>query len=278
MKRVIAAVEVAGFSEAQLVQFYSLAEMVEGKLVIIFLEDVVGAILPVTRTLPNGAYTYYEEIDWKRIEERKNLVLEKAEAFYEICRRRNLPVALHEKKGLPLEEIVAESNFADLLLVNAHTTFSTLFDSDPPRFVKDVLREAHCPVLVMPPDAADINEWVFTYNGSSSSLYAIRQFTQLFNHIAGKKVTVVYARERHTGEVPHESLLKEYMDLHYPQWELELLAGEPAKAIKDFLLNKKDSMVTFGAYGRSKLSQFFHKSEAETILQGLSNGVFITHP
>jgi hypothetical protein len=73
-------------------------------------------------------------------------------------------------------------------------------------------------------------------------------------------------------------LLKEYMRYHYTNWEIKTLTGEASFEINGYLVPKTNYLVTMGAYGRSKISQFFHQSDAKKMLHLLNTNIFITHP
>jgi hypothetical protein len=280
MKKIIAVVDPFSFSEDQLIHFNAIAKLLEGKLSVVFLENVVGEILPLAKTIPYGAYpTFsYGEIDWKSLEERKKLIKDKVKLFYTICQDKNIAADLHEEEGVPLQETIKESRFADLLLINNDTTLTRKSETNPPKFVKDVLRDAQCPVLVLSSQQTEIDELVFAYNGSFSSMYAIRQFSCLAKNITSKKVTVLYVDENDSGKVEEDELLKDYLGHHYNNWEIKLLRGDPPLEIMNYLMHKPGCLITMGAYGRSKFSQFFNESNAEEILHTLNTNVFITHP
>jgi nucleotide-binding universal stress UspA family protein len=278
MKKIIAAMDAVSFSEEQLIHFHDIAKMAGGRLTIVFLENIRVEMLPVANPFPIEAFPVSDTFDLRFLEQRRQLIRNQVNHFHTICSRNNLDVILHEKTGMPLESVIIESRFSDLLLINNHMTFATSYDSDPPKFVRDILREAQCPVLVLPSNQKDIRELLFTYNGSFSSMYAIRQFTCLFQNLFAKKLTVLYVDDRKTGKITEEALLKDYLKYHYNNWEIELLSGEPSFEIMSYLMTRTNSMVTLGAYGRSKFSQFFHHSDAEKILHTINTYFFITHP
>jgi len=141
-----------------------------------------------------------------------------------------------------------------------------------------VLAQAQCPVIVLPDQVPHLRELVFSYNGTFSSMYAIRQFTQLFPGYSDMPVNVVYVAENGHSAIPHENMLKDYMDHHYDEVKYTVLTGEPVPEFLALLIHRKDCLVTYGAYGRSTLSRFFHRSNAESILRTTDIPVFITHP
>jgi hypothetical protein len=124
----------------------------------------------------------------------------------------------------------------------------------------------------------EIKELFFTYNGGYSSVYAIRQFTLLFPSLRDRKVTVLFVAENDDEGIVHKRYIKEYLRSHYEQVEFKIMNGNPSAAILSHLYKQRACLATFGAYGRSRFSQFFKKSKAEGILKLLDMPVFITHP
>ena len=143
--------------------------------------------------------------------------------------------------------------------------------------LEQLLHDGACPVLLLRDGALDIEELIFTYNGTASSVYAIKQFTQLFPNLSDKLVTVLFVAENGTISIPEHDKIMSYLQYHYSKIGIRVLKGNPSFEITSFLRNKKTALVTFGAYGRSSLSRFFHPSEADHTLKTLKLPVFITH-
>ncbi len=56
------------------------------------------------------------------------------------------------------------------------------------------------------------------------------------------------------------------------------LEGKPTAELLAITLQSTNGIITLGAYGRSKVSRFFHQSDADTILRTANIPIFITHP
>lgn len=169
------------------------------------------------------------------------------------------------------------SRFADLIMVNTSLALSPGDDHNPTDFVMSLLPKMQCPVLLLPDDQQEIKELIFTYNGGYSSMYSIRQFAQLFPGFRNLPVTILYVEENEHS-IPYERELKNWLAAHYDNYSFKLLRGEPSSALMTELMWRKNVLVTFGAFGRSKLSRFFKGSNAEGVLQVIDIPVFITHP
>ncbi|MEC5142481.1 universal stress protein [Chitinophaga sp. 212800010-3] len=277
MTRIIAAIDPLNFSESQIAGFKYFEGLADSDLSIVCLDNLTAEVVPqYGRT---EAYAYSDEriiaetraaLEWER---KKNIARVK-----EICGNVHLKAEIREARGFPEYETILDSRFADLLLISNGTSFAVLQDSNPTVFVKEVLAKAECPVLVMPDVLGTIREIVFSYNGTFSSMYAIKQFTQLFPGFSHLPVEVVYVAEKGEPAIPWKDKLKEYLEQHYQHIEYIVLNGEPATEFLALLHRRTDCVVTYGAYGRSAVSRFFHRSDAESVLRTTNIPVFITHP
>ncbi len=255
MKRIVAVVDALHFREAQLDAFQYVTGMLKGRLKILLLDGESGRNAPVPDTpLPDLGELQRQ------------------------CSERGIEAELQRGRGIALKEIVRESRFADLLLIDRETSLHNLFDSDVPGFIKDVPADAQCPVLVLPEGTGFFNEVVFAYNGSYSSVYAIREFMQLFPHLNGEKATVIYVPEKGIPIIPNEQLLYEYLRFYFTDVTFLVLNGLPDAEIRRYLQDKKDCVAVMGAYGRNTFSRFFNPGNARNMLRMLNVPLFITHP
>lgn len=278
MKKIIAAIDALQFSPEQVKAFKYFAKEAQGSLTVVCLDDIVSELTPTGVMYPGGYAYNYEQITAESraaLEFRRDNNLKQ---LHELCDNSNVEIEVRETAGMPAIKVMEESRFADLLLINSNTSFATLYDTDPPRFVKDLLADAECPVMVLPEVMSPIKQVIFSYNGTYSSMYAIKQFTQLFPGYSDMPVKVVYVAENNNHKIPWEPKLREYMDLHYDTVEYAVMSGEPATEFLSLLINRNDCIVTYGAYGRSGVSRFFHRSDADNILRTVNIPVFITHP
>lgn len=278
MKKIIAAIDALHFSDNQVESFKYFAREANGVLTVVCMDNLTTGAIPVAGLFPESYAVTYDQISvegraalqWQRNKNIKQL--------HQICDKDHIGIETRESVSYPVEEVVAASRFADLLLISNSTSFTALSDSNPPRFVKDLLVEAACPVLVLPEVLTPIKEIIFSYNGSYSSIYAIRQFTLLFPGLADIPVKVVYVAEDNERAIPFEHQLKDYLKTHYDKVDFEMMTGEPATVFLALLIRRNDCIVTYGAFGRSEVSRFFHHSDAENILRTTNIPVFITHP
>lgn len=275
MKKIIAAVNALSFSEQELDNYKYIADKARGKLTILFLENLAGE--SILQPLETG-YIGYDALFAESVKARQ----EKADAnrkklvryFQDNC----LEVTVRSLSGVPANEVLKETRFADLLLIKNTTSFSVWQDSNPPLFIREMLADAQCPVMVLPETIHYLREVIFTYNGTFSSMFAIRQFTQLFDGLSETPVKVVHIVEGEDKKVPNGRLLKEYLGHHYEEVTYLTREGSPSGELMALTIHGENSVITFGAYGRSKASRFFHRSDADCLLRTTNIPIFITHP
>lgn len=176
-----------------------------------------------------------------------------------------------------MSEILAETRFADLLIVDPETSFTKSDRHIPGRFVKDVLDSAECPVLIAPYSFDAIEEIVLFYNGTASSVFAIKQFTSLFPGLTNKKVFVVNVRQDDVPAIEDQFKMKEWLKAHYNNVEFVLLKGDASDQIFGYLLERKSAIVVMGAYGRNMVSRFFKPSHAKLVVKTINLPIFIAH-
>ena len=181
-------------------------------------------------------------------------------------------------KGEPIQEIVFESRFADLMVIDPEISFYNRDEPLPSHFVKEVLMKAECPVLLAPEKFDDIEEVVFCYDGSASSVFAIKQFSYLLPELYDKKVLLLEisqsTEERFTER--HQRMM-DWLRNHYHSVYFHSLYGEIKEELFHFFFMKRSMFVVIGAYGRSILSNFFKKSNADILIRTVDLPIFITH-
>ncbi|MCF6405324.1 hypothetical protein L3C95_20635 [Chitinophaga filiformis] len=278
MKKILAVLDAVNYKEEQLDAIEYISGMLKANLTVVMLEEINSITPLMAPDFAEGVPGRYYEIVVKASEEKGRIVRENTLALRKICTERGLTCAIRNDRGFAAEEIIFESRFADLVLLGKGLSFPFLFDTEPTGFVKNMLAEAQCPVLVIPEDMSVVKGVIFTYNGTFSSMHAIKAFAAIFPELVAKDATVVYVSEKGHDTIPHEKLLREYLDTYNKNITYKVLSGRADAALQAYVAEKRDHITTFGAYGRSRLSRFFNSSSAENILRIMKGPLFITHP
>ena len=181
-------------------------------------------------------------------------------------------------KGVPLQELMHESAFSDLIIIDSHTSFFTIGNNTPSPFLKDFLADSHCPVLIVPHTYSFFDKAVLCYDGTPSSAYAIKSFSYLFPELNDLKTVVVSVNEKPNSHLKDGHNFKDLIHAHFKGAEFEVLTGEANEELIKYLkLNGENSIVVMGAYGRNAISRLFHQSLSNKVIKELNIPVFITH-
>ncbi|MDP4261271.1 MAG: universal stress protein [Bacteroidota bacterium] len=255
-----------------------LGKLTNSKVTGVFLENLVTEERPILKSAQGVKY-----IDWALDENseeylvKKKTIEQNITLFKDACETRSTGYALHRDRGVPAREIIRESRFADVLVIDAATSFNKRYEGSPTEFVKDILKDAECPVIIAPESFDSIDEIVFAYNGSQSSVFAVKQFTYLFPRLNNKKVTIIQVNEKGEWNDEDKYNFKEWLKDHYTSINFEVLKGDTDSEMLAYLLKRKNVFVVMGAYGRSAVSKFFKHSRADVLIKTISQPIFISH-
>jgi hypothetical protein len=204
-------------------------------------------------------------------------VLQRVGRFREACICREVPARVHRDRGIPLEELLLESRFADLMVVDPEMSFQKQERGAPTHFIREIFPAAECPVMVSPYSFDGMEKVIFAYDGSASSVFAIKQFTYLFPMFRSKKAIVVNVSKEKMSAIEEQYKMKEWLSAHYQDPEFVVLTGDASDELFGYLLEKKNAIVVLGAYGRGILSRYLKPSHANLLLRTINLPIFIAH-
>ena len=277
MKKFIAAFDGLRFSESTLQYALFLARQSNAHLVGVFLEDFTRhsySMADVT-TYEGSFDAHIQELNQKDKEERN----ENVARFEEVCNEAGIHYSVHRDKNIAIQDLLHESIYSDLLIIESDETLTRYEEKLPTRFIKDLLNEVQCPVVVVPEKFKAINKIILLYDGAPASVYAVKLFSYVLpalKALDSEVITVKAADE--SLHVPDSRWMKEFMKRHYPNAEYVVLKGMPEDEIIKYLtFEQSDVLVVLGAYQRSSFSRLFKPSMADHLLHHLKLPLFIAH-
>jgi len=205
---------------------------------------------------------------------------EAVQQFKNACRKGGVNFSVHRDKSIAIQELKHESMFADLVIINEYETFTKQTEDSPTDFVKDLLGDVQCPVLVVPKEFKPIDKIVLLYDGRPSSLYAIKMFSYLFGDLRELPVEVYTVKDHYMGSlrVPDSKLMKEFIERHFSAATYTVTKGNAEEQITSYLrVYKENQLVVLGAYLRSEMSRLFKTSMADILMKELDTPLFIAH-
>jgi nucleotide-binding universal stress UspA family protein len=201
---------------------------------------------------------------------------ENMERFRNLCELNDISFKVHEDYlGFAIPELKRETKFADVLLIGSETFYRNL-GRGINEYMMNTLQKAECPVVLIPECFVFPQSNVLAYDGSESSIYAIKQFAYLFPELCDNPTLLVYCEER--GEIiPEKENMYELAAQHFSNLQILKLDIDPKRSFKKWLEEKNNSILVSGAFGRSALSQVFRKSFVADVVKEHQLPVFIAH-
>jgi Universal stress protein family len=277
MKKIIAAFDGLKFSQSTAEYAIYIARQINAHLVGIFLDDFTRHSYKIYDLMhvEGGA----SEATMRALDNEDKDLREAAGAqFRWVCHEAGIPFSIHHDRNIAIQELVQESNFADLLVIDAKETV-THFSEDPPtRFIRDLLAQVKCPVLLVPPKFEAIRKNVLLYDGEVNSVFAIKSFSYLLEPLTRLQTELVTVNSKdHSKSIPNNRLMREYMKYHFPEVHYTILNGLADVEIIDHLKNKYEhELIVLGAYNRGALSRWLKPSVADALMHEIKSPIFIS--
>ena len=278
MKKIIAAFDGLDFNLATLDYAAYLTKESQAHLVGVFLEDMVRhsySVVDITHFEGGDFDKHLQELNQKDKEEQK----ESIGKFEEYCHRESISYSIHRDRNVAAQELLKESIYADLLVINRNETMTRYEEAPPARFVKDILHDVQCPVLVVPERFQPFDKIIFLFDGAPSSVYAMRMFSYLFTPFRNLDIEILTVNTTDENlHIPDNRLIKEFIKHYYSKAEYQILRGFPQDEIIRHLHHEKGvPLIVSGAYRRSRLSRMFRTSLADHIMRQTDFPLFIAH-
>jgi nucleotide-binding universal stress UspA family protein len=276
MKRIIAAFDGLKYCESTAAYAIDLGKKYDATVLGVFLEDITyhSFSLADMAAEENSIERRTRQLATHDQNTRDRAI----KVFKEACQEAGVKHAVHRDRNIALQELVHESLFADLLIVQKKETLTHFTEEVPTRFIKDLLEKAACPILLVSEYYHRSEKNIFLYDGSRPSMYALKQFACLFAGKAQSLEVLTVRGEKQQLLLPDAHLLKEWLKDHYTDVEYNIVRGEAEQEIVNELKRKaKYPIVILGAYDRGRLSRWLRPSVADRIMSELDYPIFISH-
>lgn len=277
MKKIIAAFDGLRFSESTLEYAIWLSKQYDAHITGVFLHESTKLGYAVYESMVSQSLAGRNII--KEIDRSDAAILHEAiERFESHCRESGVPYTVHRDRKNAVRELLHESVFADLLVVDAWETFSYIGTSLPGWFIKNILHDTQCPVMVVPKQFHPFTRTALLYDGSPSSMHAIKMLSYVLPETRQLETHLLCAKQVDaSSHLPDNKLLKEWMKRHYAGTVYEVLAGDARQLVTRIAGEGPGVLVAAGAYHRSDVSMWFRQSMANLLMQTITAPIFIAH-
>ena len=197
--------------------------------------------------------------------------------FEQKCQHAGLEFRSHRDTDLfALQELQTETRFADLMILSSEIFYENVGKEQPNDYLKKVLRQTECPVLLVPEKYPLPSRIMLAYDGKADSVFAIKQFTYLFPQLFHWETKLI-SLEEENEPLPHQELIEELAAKHFSNLTLEAVTHETADTFANWVAEQTEYMLVTGAYGRSELSNLFKKSFLSDVIGQHKIPVFVAH-
>jgi hypothetical protein len=254
-----------------------MARLTDSRIIGLFLENRNGKLIPVMKKVhQTPEENKSAEIATPSPDGCRNNCRENTDHNTGSCNNPGVACITYPESGIPVEEIIMESRFSDVLILDAEMSFDKDQIGVLSSFTKTVLTQSECPVIIAPYSFYGIEEIIFAYDGSPSAVFAIKQFTYLFPELTDRKLTILQVNDRGDEEISDRNKILSLMQTHYSSIGFRVLAGNASNELFRHLIDKKNVLVVMGAFG-SHGEVPSRNSTAELLVKTINHPIFIAH-
>jgi len=277
MNKIVAAFDGLKFSEGTKSYSIEMAKQEDTHLVGVFLDDFTYTSYKIYDLIRSKGVA---EDKLKRLDAEDEETRKKASVkFEQACRKAGINYSIHHDRSIALRELLHESIYSDLLIIDAKETFTHYTQKVPTRFIRELLGDVQCPVLLVPSRYKPVEKVLLLYDGSPTSVYAVKMFCYLLPQCTKLPAEVISVKNMSKDmHLPDNRLMKEFMKRHFPQAAYTVRKGIPEEEILDIVKGQQENvMVVLGAYRRGEVSRWFRASMADKLMKGVKVPLFIAH-
>ncbi|NEU07589.1 universal stress protein [Flavihumibacter sp. R14] len=203
---------------------------------------------------------------------------ESVAAFENGCQQAGIKYIVHHDKSIALQELVKETIYSDLLIIGSHESLTHTHEELPSTFIKDLLADVQCPVMLVPSTYSKIENVVILYDSDPSSVYAAKMMSYMLPELKSLPVEILSVHsEQAQNSFPHDELIREFMLCHFPDATFRLVSGIAEKEVVEYLADRQNTLVVLGAYRRSMVSRWLRPSLADALIRKTQLPLFTAH-
>ncbi|MCI0703265.1 MAG: universal stress protein [Planctomycetia bacterium] len=238
--------------------------------------DAARITAPAIAPVGSGVYRAFRE-DPKLIEA-KRAADELLARFTTRCEEAKVTSKPVQDIGTPAEEILAQAQRHDLILLGMETHFWPGSPKEPCDTLDRVLRSPPRPVVAVPEAVGEGNTAVIGYDGSLQAARTVAAYLATGLHERYQTVIVTV-----DNDFEEASRIADRAFVYLTQHGVSVKARpvetrlDPASILLDHTLQLKAGLLVMGAFGRSALHEFFFGSTTRGVLRGSKVPVMLYH-
>ena len=276
MKKIIVAIDGLKYSQSATEYGILLARENDAHIVGIFLDDLTYHSYKLYELVHSEEGVSEEKIERFAAQDKEKRDLS-AQQFENACREARINFSIHHDRNVAIHELVHETIYSDLLVIDRKETLTHYEESLPTRFIRDLLINAECPVLIVPPHFQEIKKNVLLYDGEPPSVNAIKLFSYLFPTYCDRPTEVISIKTMNDDfHLPQNRLMKEFLKRHFKQVTYTVLKGLPEIEMVNHLEGKdQHELIVMGSYRRGAVSRWIRPSMTDELMREIQAPIFI---
>ncbi|MFN8547560.1 MAG: universal stress protein [Candidatus Eisenbacteria bacterium] len=179
------------------------------------------------------------------------------------------------ERGDVSEILVRESRAHDLLILGRFSEKATEA-ATLGAHVERIVRKAYCPVLLVPPSCQLGERFLVAYDGSAGAHHALAFAVRLARATEARVSVVSIANEESRRHLLEEA--EAYLANHGCIGKMIGRQGDPSEQILAEIRGGEYSLLAMGAYGRSRLKEFFGATATHELLRRAPCATLVVGP
>lgn len=238
---------------------------------ILDLPSIEKSIGPV----PAGASYFALKQQEKRKQEELQLAQKIIAEFEAICTQKKVAYKTLRREGSPIEIIIEQSNYHDLVISGWQTSFR--YGQEPDKHLQyEVISHGISPFLLIPKYYRSIQKILLCYDGKPAATRAIQRFIQ-FNMYRNAQFTLLTVNNDQEEGAQLLREMNDYLVIARVAAQSVCLTGHASEAIMDYVKAHDFDLMVMGAHGQSRISKFFFGSTAQELIENANRPIFIYH-
>ncbi len=203
---------------------------------------------------------------------------ENTDRFTSLCEEHKITYSISRGDyTLPMPQLMKQTRYSDLLIAGSEVFFRSTSTENFADYLREALHKSECPVVVVPEKFNFPENIVLAYDGSPSSVHAIKQFAYLFPECCNKKLLLAYESKDATRQMPYEAEIRSLIECHFPNVKYQEFRSDRENNLNTWLAGQQDVIVVAGAADRTSLSELAKKSFISELVSAHKIPVFLAH-
>ena len=248
-----------------------LAVLYESSLTALYIEDtslLEAAVLPSPAPFPpEGVLPLSPQVSQElqaRFQSEEWIL---GQRFLEMLSDTRLHGRFRAERGEVTEKLMEASRSSDVLVVGKCDESRSPFDVDPPPLgahVEPLIRQAYCPVCVVPPAGQLGDQIIIAYDGSAEAQRSLRGGCSLGERLGAQIRVLIVGESEDTMEWKHWA--EDYLETHAISADVIHRPGHAAPVILDETESFRTPVLVMGAFGHGRLTSLVGGAATHPVL------------